>query len=379
MRPPGTLALSFALATVACAEPFPCNRYCWSHQQAVADLTDEDMSGVPDGRFDGPCNKFSNTKPWHPPLPPLGWYAAETCLPADLHQTIAKTVAAIQDPTVDASQACDVTELQAYAELTEALAIQARDACVAHLTCNGAPAGCDIDPTDPGPQACHIASAEALCDQAVLAPALAALSDLSNGPGAAQPQRDGNAIEYLDDPLDCEPLLQDTDGTPVCDDAGGDSGAGESSGTTGTTGADESSGGGGGAGPRPFGDVDDLVTCTTPTRCTVEAELFAGVTRSFHVFHDEGVWLERVDVRELGRGIRISGLDEGEASQSLLAALGIHDGDILTHVDGASLGSPEAIEQVLLELPTATAWRLSVARREGSRWLTHEHSITRAP
>jgi hypothetical protein len=376
MRPPSTLVLWLALTTVACADPFPCNRYCWSHQQAIPDLTDEDMADVPDGRFDGYCDQFSSTNTWHPPLPPLGWYAAEKCLPADLHQTIAKTVAAIQDPTVDASQACDVTELQAYAELAEALARQARDACVAHLTCNGVPAGCDIDPADPGPQACHIASAEALCDQAVLAPALAALSDLSNGPGAAQPQRDGNAIEYLDDPLDCAPLLHDTDGTPHCDDAGGGGGADESSGTGG---ADESGGGGAGPGPGPFGDVDALVTCTTPTRCTVEAELFANVTRNFHVFHDEGVWLEQVDVRELGPGVRISGLDDGEASQSLLAALGIHDGDVLTHVDGASLGSPETIEQVLLELPTATAWRLTVARREGSRWLTLEHSVTRAP
>jgi hypothetical protein len=374
MRPPRVLLTSVALATVACSDPFPCNRYCWSHQQDVADLTDVAMTGVPDGRFDTHCELFSSSAFWYPPLPVVGWYAAEICLAADVHPIIAKTVASIQDPTTDASQACDVTELQVYAELVEALAMQARDACVAHLTCNGAPAGCDIDAMAPGPQACQVPSAETLCDQAVLAPALAALGDLGNGPGAAQPQRDGNAIEYVDDPVDCEPLLQDTDGTPVCDD-GADGGGG----ADGSSGGDESSGGNGGAAPDPgpFGDVEGLVACTSPTRCTVAAELFANVASRFDVFHDEGVWLERVDVPELGRGVRITGLDRGEASERLLAVVGIHEGDVLTHVDGARLGSEEAIEAVLLDLPTATAWRLAIARRKGAGWVTIELSVAR--
>lgn len=67
----------------------------------------------------------------------------------------------------------------------QTLALQARDACVAHLSCNGSPVGCDIDPTTPEPEACTVTTAQDLCDQAVLAPALAALTDLGNGPGAA--------------------------------------------------------------------------------------------------------------------------------------------------------------------------------------------------
>jgi len=59
------------------------------------------------------------------------------------------------------------------------LAMQARDACVAHLDCNGSPVGSDIDPTTEENQACTVPSAQSLCDEVVLvlAPALAALND----------------------------------------------------------------------------------------------------------------------------------------------------------------------------------------------------------
>jgi hypothetical protein len=276
MRGPGMLAMVLAVGAMACSIPFPCTRYCWSHKQDVPDLTDEDMTGVPDGRFDAPCTQSSSLSQWYPPLPQFGWYSAEQCLAADVHQVIAQTVASIQDPRVDASAACDVTDLQVYADFTEALALQARDACVAHLTCNGDTAGCDIDPVANQDQACTIPSAETLCDQVVLAPALAALGDLSNGPSAAQLQPDGTVLEYIDDPQDCEPLVNDTDSAPLCaDGAGGDGvdgsgsggdGVGESSSGDGD-GVDESSSGGGGSsssssssggsgrgGAGPFGD-----------------------------------------------------------------------------------------------------------------------------
>lgn len=240
MRAPRTLVLTLALGSLACSSPFPCNRYCWSHRQVVADVNDMDMTGVPDGRFDVTCTRRLDLNQWHPPLPELGWYAAEQCVAADVHEVIARTVAAIQDPSIDASQACDVTDLEVYADFVQTLAEQARDACVAHLSCNGAPAGCDIDPTTAMNDACTVASAEVLCNQVVLVPALAALTDLTHGPGAAQPQRDGTVIEYVDDPASCQPLVQeDTEGTPACDEAGGGGGSGlDESG-----GADDSSGG----------------------------------------------------------------------------------------------------------------------------------------
>lgn len=227
MRPPRWLTLSFTLGLIACAKPFPCTRYCWSHAQVVPDATG------PDGRFDASCTRSDGGGAWYPLMPQFGWYAAELCVDADVHAAVAKVVASIQDPTVDASQTCDLTDLQAYADLVQALAMQARDACVADITCNGVPAGCDLDPFLGGNQACTVPSAQTLCDQVVLLPALASLSDLSNGPGAAQPQRDGTAVAYVDDPAECQPLVQaDTDDVPTCPEA--------PPAADGTTGADES-------------------------------------------------------------------------------------------------------------------------------------------
>jgi hypothetical protein len=207
-----------------------------------------------------------------------------------------------------------------------------------------------------------------LCDQAVLAPALAALTDLTNGPGAAQPQRDGTVVHYVDDPQDCQPILQaDTDDAPSCDDAdgGGGSGADESGTTDGSM-------------LGPFGDVHALVTCSSPTHCTVEAELFTAVQSNFDVFHDEGVRLVPVSLPGLGRGIRLSGLDRGEASEALLYALGFADGDVLTHVDGAPLSSPTTVQALLLDLPTASSWRLTIRRPTGSTWVTLDITLSRA-
>jgi len=332
MRSSWMLAAVLSLGATGCPDAsFPCTRYCWSHRQVVPDITDKDMTGVPDGRFDIACTKFFDLEDWYPPLPPFGWYSGERCLGGSEHEIIAATVAAIQDPMVDATQGCDVTDLQVYAELVEELATQARDACIAHLSCNGSPVGCDIDPSTDGPQACTLPSAQSICDQIVLAPALAALNDLTHGPGSAQPQRDGTVVEYIEDPQDCEPLLHDTDGTPSCEVGPAGDGADE---TTGTTGEEGSEG--------PFGDLDALVTWESATICIVEPELLLSIQRNFGVFYDDGVWLERVDLPGIGRGIRISGLHRGKASTELLAAFGIENDDVVSHVDGASLGSPEA-------------------------------------
>jgi hypothetical protein len=255
MRALFMLAMVLGVGATACSTPFPCTRYCWSHKQDVPDVTDKDMTGVPDGRFDASCERFSDGLDWYPALPQFGWYSAEQCLAADVHQSITETVASIQDPMVDASGACDVTDLQVYADLVETLAMQARDACVAHLSCNGAPAGCDMDPIDEGIQACTISGAETLCDHVVLGPAFAALGDLSNGPDAAQPQPDGTVIEYVDDPLECEPLVNDTD-SPLCADGAG-GGVGESS-SGGGDGVDGSSSGGDGVDGSSSGGGDGV-------------------------------------------------------------------------------------------------------------------------
>ena len=65
---------------------------------------------------------------------------------------------------------------------------------------------------------------------------------------------------------------------------------------------DESSGDGGGVGPDPgpFGDVDGLVTCSSPGRCTVTAELFVGLVKA---------------VRLLGARCALTGISPAMAAQ----------------------------------------------------------------
>lgn len=177
-------------------------------------------------------------------------------------------------------------------------------------------------------------------------------------------------MHYVNDPQDCQPILQaDTDDTPACDDPDADGGSGGGLDESGTT---------DGSMLGPFGDVQALVSCTSPTRCTVEPELFAAVQTHFDVFHDEGVRLEPVSLPNLGRGLRLSGLDPGEASEALLHAVGLADGDVLTHVDGASLLSPATIEALLLDLPTASSWRLTLRRPTGSTWVALDITLSRA-
>lgn len=371
MALPRTVATLVATGLMACSSPFPCTRYCWSHTQAVPDVTDEDMTGAPDGRFDASCKTSFDLDEWYPPLPPFGFYASEQCVDANLHSIIVRTVATIQDPAFDASVTCDVTDLQAYADFVTTLAQQARDACVDHLTCKRAPAGCDLEPGVVGDQACTIPSAEALCDQVVLAPALAALTDLTNAPGAAQPQRDGTVTQYVDDPAECEPLLQaDTDDPPACDEPAPDPGADGTGDSTGTT---------TGEGAAPFGDIDALVTCPTATRCLVEPALFAHVQHELHVFHDEGVALELVALPGVPRGLQLTGLDADEHSAQLLTALGFANGDVVTHVDGKPVASMDTIEDVLLALPTTSSWTLTLHRRESTTWRPLSRTISRAP
>lgn len=61
MKPPRISTLLLAVVASACLDPVPCSRYCWSHQQIVADVDDADMTGAPDGRFDATCQTIFNT------------------------------------------------------------------------------------------------------------------------------------------------------------------------------------------------------------------------------------------------------------------------------------------------------------------------------
>lgn len=133
-----------------------------------------------------------------------------------------------------------------------------------------------------------------------------------------------------------------------------------------------------GMGVGPFGEIDDLVSCIEST-CTVEDELFSRVMDAFGTFYDEGVRAERVDLSTVGPGVRLSGLDAREHATALLATLGLHDGDVITHVDDMTLDSDARLHQLLAEVSTSSSWTLTIRRRAGSTWRAVERTIVRAP
>ena len=101
--------------------------------------------------------------------------------------------------------------------------------------------------------------------------------------------------------------------------------------------------------------------------------------RNLHVFEDESVALTPVGLPGLPRGLQLAGLDPGEASAQLLGALGFANGDVVTHVDGAAIASPDTIESLLLDVPITSSWTLTLHRRTGSTWRSLDRTIVRAP
>jgi hypothetical protein len=350
----------------ACLSPIPpvpdtCYRHCWDHTQDVPDMSGPDMMGAPDDHFDTPCTLYGGTTAFHPPRPVLGWYRGVVCPSQATHDVIEKVVNSIQDPATDASTACDSEDLVIYADFVEQLAISARDVCVADLTCDGQPSGCDIDPFEPDDQACSVASAENLCNLVIMGPALAALSDLTDGNGAAQPHL-GDTLEAVPyESCEFEPETGDGGGETLC--MGGGEGVDESSGDM-------------GAGP--FGDIDELVSCSPQRSCVVREELLVNVENNVTVFYDEGIRAEEVAIVGLGKGIQISGLDRGEHSEELFDAFGIRNGDVITHIDGGALDST-SLERVIGELRTRHSASVTVRRWTGSIWSTLDYSIVRGP
>jgi type II secretory pathway component PulC len=120
-----------------------------------------------------------------------------------------------------------------------------------------------------------------------------------------------------------------------------------------------------------FGDIDALVHCSTAattTTCSIEPELFVAVQSNFGLFIDEGIQLLPMELTGIGRGVEISGIEHGGDGAQLLRALGLREEDVITHVDGITVLSPENLERIMLELPTATTWKLTIRRRSGSEW-----------
>ena len=352
-----------------------CLKHCWRHLQEVPDEHGPpDMTTPPDDRFDDSCtNIWTASEKYYPPRPLLGAFQGTSCPRQAEHDVIRKVVRAIEDPAVDAYQTCDPFELEAYVTLVDAIANDAHRNCVDFLTCDRTPwdASCDIDPFLLDQQACTIPSAEALCASTILGPAQEALADLTGGPGSARPINSEFFDLYSPKICDFVPDMAGSGGeVDNCED-GGPVGVDES-GSDGS-GSDET-----GMGLAPFGDVDELVACTAGT-CWVEDELFTTVVESFSVFYEEGVRAEWVEIADVGSGVRLSGLDDGEYATDLLARFDVHDGDVITHVDGDPLDSASNTHPILAALPNRQAWALTLRRWTGARWQTRALKVSRLP
>jgi hypothetical protein len=355
------------VSSAACSLPIPpvpdtCYKHCWDHTQDVPDVNGQNMMGPPDDHFDIPCTKDGTPgADYYPPRPVLGWYRGVVCPPQATHDIIQAVVNSIQDPTVDASVACDSEDLVVYVDFMEQLAISARDACVADLTCDEQPSGCDIDPFEPDDQACSVVSAEDLCNQVILGPALEALSDLTNGEGAAQPHLSDTLEAVPYESCEFEPGTGDGGDEAVC--MGGDEGVDES---------------GTGMGVGPFGDIDDLLSCSPQRSCVVQEELLVNIENNVLVFHDESIRADAVELAGLGKGVQLFGLDRGEHSEALFDAFGLRNGDVITHIGDETVDVTTSLERELLELRTTGSSSVTVRRWTGSLWSTLDYAIIHA-
>jgi type II secretion system protein C len=65
-------------------------------------------------------------------------------------------------------------------------------------------------------------------------------------------------------------------------------------------------------------------------------------------------------------GVQVSGIKAG----SLFEELGISDGEVITHLNGIAIDSPEASAQVMLELTEATTFEVTIDGEEGTQTRT---------
>lgn len=157
----------------------------------------------------------------------------------------------------------------------------------------------------------------------------------------------------------------------ACEQAGNPEDA-NAGGAVDDTGGDEGDDGG----VAPFGEVDDDVDCSPSTTCTMTQELFDAVWSNFHVFYDEEVTMTFVTTP--AKGYQIGGLDSGEHAEELFDAFGLVNGDIVTHVNGLSLGNTSALDAAYDSLQTQSSWTLRVRRWNGSSWATLDYTVSLA-
>lgn len=334
------LYIAASLMPLGCFNPTDsnaCRTHCYEHRPQV-----EDLNG--DGRFDAQCvNAGGDGDVFAPPLPPSSFFLARACTETQQeHERLKSAINAILS-----NEELSHAELTTYQAMVDDLAQSAFTACRNHLLGDNPDSGgftpTDIDPTLPGTQWCAPGDADDICDAYVRAVVIEDLQEVLNG-GNMVPIYSEPGVKFISSGVcDFVPELGQAD-----TDTGGESDTAPTSDTDGGTDTEDSSTGAGA--DDPWGDLRGLVSCNKVGSCTVERELLDNVTQSFSVFYDEGATM--LFTKKQVTGIKISGLDRGEASTELAAAFGVRDGDIVTEVNGFRLDTEESTSLALQHLST---------------------------
>jgi hypothetical protein len=341
-----------------------CPKHQWGYTLAIDDTN-------MDEEFDGECINVAHF-PMEPDLPPSGSIRGSTTVTHEEHEAVEAVVAAIQ--AADWSGVLP-GQVDLYLDVVHnsdlqigAIDTHAWHECLEWLESQG----CIVTnpQTDPDGQ-----GAWDICWDFVHNPIRDILTDIDGCDGWEAPTKDP-LVHGVTDPFEC-------DFQPGYTDDGG--GAGMCFGEDGpATGGAMADGDETGAEAEPFGDVTQLIDCAPlqsyEQYCTYDQSLLATVAAKFHVFHDEGVWLEAKNISGAGRGVQISGLDSGEASKEFFDRFDIQNEDHLTHVNSVALTSSSAILDAIMafEDGSTTTWTLTIRRKNGWTWDTLDYYVTPA-
>lgn len=319
MRPALPLAFMFLGTSLAsgCADPTTtCLINCWAYVHEVS----------------APATCFSESLvPFNIPFtaPDANGYYGSFC---PQEQATSNNVLAVLDAIeVGASPLPDVTD---YNEVSSAVESDLLARCIA-----SAPIA------DPGlaVEGCTLPSAESACATITDAAddALATTAGVLAHDGTSTKQiASGSSCDY-------EPLRGS--GT------GGDGGPPP---------ADDGEPDDAGSGAPGFGDIDDRIFCdASGTWCTIASDLVDDVIVGFGIFYAEGVSLTLVGSSDPDfPGVRVGGLNRGEASMDLADALSLRNADVIKVVNGVTIETQDDALTAVDALVNASAVALEVER-----------------
>lgn len=331
-----------------------CPHHCWQNNTEFA--TQPLNLDLSPSTLPFRCEDASTAQPI--PIAPLDladtvWHATDCPSQAD-HETVTAVVSAIENGTTGSLFGAQILTYKAF---VESLALEQRNHCLAALKAE------DIS-DDPGLQSCTHASAVAVCNAYVMYPALAVLA-VDSGTSFEPPTAAPTQVYTIPqgEMCDFQPGLGGDTGGGESTSSGGNSDTGDS---TGDDGLDSTgTGSSGGAVVDPFGDVSALIYCdASGVLCSYQPELVDNIDANFSVFFQEQVSLELLRSTDADYpGVRLSGLDSGEASKDLADAFGLQNDDVLKNVNGIDIEDEADASEAIDALISSEAVALSLERK----------------